>query len=75
MKARLPCDAPARTLTRVAWPGGPCEVKRPASAKNGATEPLFMAIRDSLPSVRSVSPLYRTPVAVSMERKQLLLGA
>jgi L-ascorbate metabolism protein UlaG (beta-lactamase superfamily) len=40
-----------------------------------ATEPLFMAIRDSVPSVRSVSPLYRTPVAVSMERKQLLLGA
>ena len=40
-----------------------------------ATEPLFMAIRDSLPSVRSVSPLYRTPVAVSMDRKQLLLGA
>ena len=39
-----------------------------------ATEPLFTAIRDVLPDVRSVSPLYRTPVGVSMESKQLLVG-
>jgi L-ascorbate metabolism protein UlaG (beta-lactamase superfamily) len=39
-----------------------------------ATEPLFMAIRDALPGVRSVSPLYRTPVGVSMDTKQLLVG-
>jgi hypothetical protein len=40
-----------------------------------ATEPLFMAIREASPDVRSVSPLYRTPVAVDMESKQVLVGA
>jgi L-ascorbate metabolism protein UlaG (beta-lactamase superfamily) len=40
-----------------------------------ATEPLFMAIRDVQPDTRSVSPLYRTPVAVDMLSKNLLLGA
>ena len=45
------------------------------SAVDQATEPLFMAIRDALPGVRSVSPLYRTPVAIAMDRKQVLVGA
>jgi hypothetical protein len=40
-----------------------------------ATEPLFMAIRDVMPETRSVSPLYRTPVAVDMLSKNLLVGA
>ena len=40
-----------------------------------ATEPLFIAIRDTLPNTRSVSPLYRTPVAVDMLSKNLLVGA
>ena len=40
-----------------------------------ATEPLFMAVRDVLPDTRSVSPLYRTPVAVDMLSKKLLVGA
>jgi L-ascorbate metabolism protein UlaG (beta-lactamase superfamily) len=40
-----------------------------------ATEPLFMAIRDALPDVRCVSPLYRTPVGVNMQSKSLVLSA
>lgn len=40
-----------------------------------ATEPLFMAIRDVLPDTRAVSPLYRTPVAIDMLSKRLLVGA
>jgi beta-lactamase family protein len=40
-----------------------------------ATEPLFMAIRDVMPDTRSISPLYRTPVAVDMLSKKLLVGA
>jgi hypothetical protein len=40
-----------------------------------ATEPLFMAIRDAMPQTRSVSPLYRTPVAIDMTSKKLLVGA
>jgi len=39
-----------------------------------ATEPLFMAVRDTLPAVRSVSPLYRTPVGIDMSTKQLLVA-
>ena len=39
-----------------------------------ATEPLFMAIRDAMPETRSISPLYRTPVAVDMLSKQVLVG-
>jgi hypothetical protein len=40
-----------------------------------ATEPLFMAIRDVMPETRSVAPLYRTPVAVDMLSKSVLVGA
>jgi L-ascorbate metabolism protein UlaG (beta-lactamase superfamily) len=40
-----------------------------------ATEPLFMAIREVMPDTRSISPLYRTPVAVDMVSKKLLIGA
>jgi Beta-lactamase superfamily domain len=40
-----------------------------------ATEPLFMTIREVMPATRSVSPLYRTPVAVDMLSKKLLIGA
>lgn len=39
-----------------------------------ATEPLFMAVRDVMPETRSVSPLYRTPVAVDMLSGKLLVG-
>jgi hypothetical protein len=39
-----------------------------------ATEPLFMAVRDVMPETRTVSPLYRTPVAVDMLSGKLLVG-
>jgi hypothetical protein len=34
-----------------------------------------MAIRDVMPETRSVSPLYRTPVAVDMLSNNVLVGA
>jgi L-ascorbate metabolism protein UlaG (beta-lactamase superfamily) len=40
-----------------------------------ATEPLFTAIRDVMPETRSVAPLYRTPVAVNMLTRKLLVAA
>jgi hypothetical protein len=40
-----------------------------------ATEPLFQAIRDVRPETRSVAPLYRTPIAVNMVNRKLLMGA
>jgi hypothetical protein len=40
-----------------------------------ATEPLFAGIRDVLPQTRSLSPLYRTPVAIDMESRRVMIGA
>ena len=40
-----------------------------------ATEPLFAGIRDVLPQTRSLSPLYRTPVAIDMESRRVMVGA
>lgn len=39
-----------------------------------ATHPLFMAIRDELPETRSISPLYRTPVCINTETKEVFVG-
>lgn len=32
------------------------------------TEPMFMAIRDTMPDTKSLSPLYREPVCINVER-------
>lgn len=32
------------------------------------TEPMFMAIRDTMPNTRSLSPLYREPVCINVQR-------
>lgn len=37
-------------------------------------EPLFMAIRDELPDVRSISPLYRTPVCFDVVTRDVYVG-
>ena len=39
-----------------------------------ATEPLFMAVRDALPGTRTVSPLYRAPVCIDIESKEVFAG-
>jgi L-ascorbate metabolism protein UlaG (beta-lactamase superfamily) len=39
-----------------------------------ATEPLFLAIRDSLPQTRMVSALYRTPVFVNIQNGNFSVG-
>jgi L-ascorbate metabolism protein UlaG (beta-lactamase superfamily) len=36
-----------------------------------ATMPLFLAFRDQLPGIRSVDPLYRTPICVDTSTKQV----
>jgi len=38
------------------------------------TEPLFLAIRNELPKSRGLSPLYRTPVCLDTESKQVFIG-
>jgi L-ascorbate metabolism protein UlaG (beta-lactamase superfamily) len=37
-------------------------------------EPLFLAIRDELPNTRSISPLYRTPVCIDIQSKNVFVG-
>jgi hypothetical protein len=37
-------------------------------------EPLFVAIRDELPDTRSISPLYRTPVCIDIQSKNVFVG-
>ena len=39
-----------------------------------ADYPLFMAVRDALPRTRSISPLYRTPVCVDVQTKEVYVG-
>lgn len=39
-----------------------------------ATYPLFMAIRDELPETRTISPLYRTPVCINTDTKEVFVG-
>jgi hypothetical protein len=39
-----------------------------------ATEPLFMAIRDTLPHTRYASPLYRTPVCINIRTGEFSVG-
>jgi hypothetical protein len=43
-------------------------------APDMATEPLFLAIRDSLPKTRMVSALYRTPVLVDIRNGEFSVG-
>lgn len=39
-----------------------------------AAYPLFMAIRDEMPTTRSISPLYRTPVCINTSSKEVFVG-
>lgn len=36
--------------------------------------PLFMAIRDELPDTRTVSPLYRSPICINTDTRELFVG-
>lgn len=38
------------------------------------TEPLFVAIREKMPHVRSISPLLRTPICVNTKTKEVFVG-
>lgn len=39
-----------------------------------ATFPLFMQVREELPETQSVSPMYRTPVCIDIESRQVTVG-
>jgi len=39
-----------------------------------ATYPFFMAVRDVLPDTRSISPLYKTPICVDLQTKEMYVG-
>jgi L-ascorbate metabolism protein UlaG (beta-lactamase superfamily) len=38
------------------------------------TYPMFMAIRDEMPEVQSISPLYRTPVCLDTKSREVFVG-
>lgn len=39
-----------------------------------ATYPLFMVMRDELPATRTISTMYRTPICVNTETKEVFVG-
>ena len=37
-----------------------------------ATEPLLMAIRDTMPTTRAIAPLYRSPIVVNTKNGRVV---
>jgi hypothetical protein len=46
----------------------------PGSGFDMPTVPLFLKVRDEAPKTRTIAPLYRTPVCINTETKEVFVG-